>query len=51
MTVNKSARRTRALQRLQAQLASGKKNTREGIKELDNKDIARINREIEILQR
>lgn len=51
MTVNKNVRRASALKRLQAQLASGKKNTKEGSVELDAKDIARINREIEILQK
>lgn len=49
MSVPKRTRRASALKRLEAQLASGKKNTKEGLVDLTEQDKARIQREINIL--
>jgi hypothetical protein len=43
-------RRSRVVSRLESQLALGTKNTKEGVKNLSEKDIKRINREISTLK-
>lgn len=42
-------RKSKALQRLQAQLASGTKNTKDGVKPLNSDDKSRIAKEAAIL--
>lgn len=46
VTVPQLSRKKRALNRLEAQLKLGTKNTKKGEVELSDKDISRINREI-----
>jgi hypothetical protein len=50
MKKNKHERREGALGRLEIQLESGSKNTKEGKANLTEKDIKRINKEISILE-
>lgn len=50
MNKPKRIRRENALWRLQSQLETGVKNTKEGVVPLSEKDIKRINREIGILE-
>lgn len=50
MQLSVVSRRRSALSRLESQLKSGVKTTRDGIKTLSEKDIARINAEILILK-
>lgn len=50
MDLNKQRRRTGALQRLQKQLESGVKVSENGTEKLTEKDIKRINAEIETLK-
>lgn len=45
-----SSRRRKVIERLKDQLIKGTKNTKEGVKELSEKDISRINKEIDTLQ-
>ena len=46
----KRTKREGALERLQSQIKTGMKNTKEGPVELTDKDVKRINKEIEILK-
>lgn len=49
MNVKQNERRARAKQRLESQLKKGTKPTKEGDVALEDKDIARIKREIDSL--
>jgi len=44
------SRKTGALARLKAQIDSGVRNTKEGVLPLTEKDLTRVNREIEVLK-
>lgn len=50
MRVPVKSRRQRVIGRLESQLKSGTKNTKEGIVQLTDKDVKRINREISTLK-
>lgn len=50
MNTKKQLRKKRALARLENQLKSGVKNTKEGVVKLSDKDTTRINKEIETLK-
>lgn len=50
-TVPARTRRRGVISRLEAQLKSGKKNSKEGVVPLTEKDIARINKELETLNK
>lgn len=49
MNGKQNERRIRAKERLEIQLKQGKKPTKEGLVSLEDKDVARIKREIESL--
>jgi len=49
-TVRARNRRKSAYARLEKQLKTGTKNTKEGVKELTDKDVARINTEMVTLE-
>lgn len=51
MRVPVKSRRQRVIGRLESQLKSGTKNTKEGRVQLTDKDVKRINKELDILKK